>query len=172
MSSSVDRPVGAFIDDQGRTWKMRITYADLAELREIGVDLSKIKAQGPKDQAEFLFGVGSDDPIHGEAAVVNMCQVLCQDQIESLKLTPKQFARLFDGRVMGEATMAILEAIADFSHRSNPDTTAQAVRAIRMAFTRANQMVGGEMKDHMDQIEKMTDEQLKTSALSSLASAA
>ena len=168
-----DRPVGAFTDDAGREWKMKITYADLAELREIGVDLNKMRAQTVNDQAVFLFGVqGENDALQGEAAVVNMCEVLCQDLIKERGLNQRQFAKLFDGRVMGEATQAILEAVADFSHRSNLDMVTPQVRAIRSAFNRANQIVGKEMSEHLDNMETMTDEQLKTYASTSQVAAA
>lgn len=95
--------MAAFTDAAGRKWTLRITMADLARLKEAGLDVAAVVNDPTK-----LRDLGGDFERLGRV----LWEICWADHAS---ITPEEFARGFDGPTLFEASGAIEEAIWDFS---------------------------------------------------------
>ncbi|MDB5310674.1 MAG: hypothetical protein JWO38_4876 [Gemmataceae bacterium] len=97
--------MAAFVDADGKTWKLRITLGDLDELQAAGLDVEAVA----KD-FKLLAAIAEDRRRYGQ-----VLWQLCEREAAAAGITPEQFARRFDGQALFDAAGAIEEAIVDFS---------------------------------------------------------
>lgn len=101
--------MSSFVDAEKRRWDLTLNVGLVGRLRkDAGVDLGK----AGEGMAAALFA----DP----ESLVKALWVLCERQAERQDVTPEQFGYGFDGPSVQRAVDALLEAIIDFFHRSNP----------------------------------------------------
>ena len=98
-----------FVDNQNRTWQVRITTTEIKRLREtLGlniVDGFDLRANEKRDVLAELA-----DPV----MLVDVLYVICQPQCEAADISDEQFGESLIGDVIDEATTALLEALCDF----------------------------------------------------------
>jgi hypothetical protein len=97
--------VAKFVDLLGREWEIRITLGLVPKLREAGYDL-KAKPGDPKG-----IGALADDP----ETFGRVLFTICEAQAQARGITPESFVDGFDGATIFAASMAMMEATADFS---------------------------------------------------------
>lgn len=103
-----------FKDSQGTEWDVRFVLPMVPKLREAGYDLGKIDASG-----------GALDALGDPEKVGRILWVACEAQADKRKVSPEQFAELFDGPTIHAAVEAVFEATADFTQRP---AVAKAIR--------------------------------------------
>ncbi len=106
-----------FSDKKGHEWQLTLDVGLVQEVKdETGVNLSIVA----KDLSwiDALFEDGG--------RLVSVLHVLLSEQIQALNLSPKDFAKRFDGPTLEKAGEALLHAVCDFFPRSR---IAQALRA-------------------------------------------
>jgi hypothetical protein len=92
----------SFIDNRGREWPLRITVADLAFLRERGLNLSRPAEVSTKIDALLL-----DAP---ETLVEILYRLGRAEGVAS----PDEFAALFDGPALWSGSCGLVGAVIDF----------------------------------------------------------
>ncbi len=102
-----------FKDEQDRCWEITVTVATLRRVR------NELRTEGnARFELMDLASVGS--PVFERVMTdpVELCDVLyavCLPQAKERGVDAEQFGELLSGDVLGDATRALLEAIADFS---------------------------------------------------------
>lgn len=95
-----------FTDRYGNQYTIEIDVALAVELKKAaGLDVMKLAEDG-----EALFRKLSYDP----ELLVTALYVLCRDQAAERNLSDVQFGKAFTGPIIQEATVALLQAVADF----------------------------------------------------------
>jgi hypothetical protein len=107
-----------FRDNAGREWRVSIDVflMELVEERT-GVSFDDLFDDDMKPFARLL---------KKRVVLVRVLWVLVEDQAKALGVTPEQFGRALGGDSLGEAAVAFVEALADFS----PSHQRQILRAL------------------------------------------
>jgi hypothetical protein len=95
----------SFIDNRGREWPLRITVADLAFLRERGLNLSR-----PAEVSAKIDALMIDAP----ETLVEILYRLCRADIERAQIDPEAWAARFDGPALWSASCGLMGAVIDF----------------------------------------------------------
>ena len=93
-----------FTDEAGRDWTIRVDVTAVKNVRELDVDLGNI------GKAADNFIRLADDPV----LLCNVLYVLCEEQAKDRDISDEDFGRLLAGDVIGDAAMALEEAITNF----------------------------------------------------------
>lgn len=94
-----------FVDEQGRTWGLRVDVTSIRRVRElVGIDLTKCL-----DSKEALQGL-VDDVVR----LVDTLHALCKTQCEHRSIDAESFANALYGDAISRATNALMESIIDF----------------------------------------------------------
>jgi len=102
----------SFTDNAGRLWTLAVNVAAIKRVRAIcDVDLNSIVELDAKNNptAKLLERL-STDPV----LLVDVLYAVCKDQADKLGVTDEQFGAAMVGDGIEQASMALLEAIADF----------------------------------------------------------
>jgi hypothetical protein len=101
----------AFVDKNGESWSVELDYGLLEIVKQkTGFDLAGLLAQ-PDQIGNLLFAQ--------PGTLISILWVVCEpDKRSGSPLTAGDWGRRFNGPAMQSAAEAMLEAIADFSHRS------------------------------------------------------
>lgn len=123
-----------FIDGKNK-WTVELNVGLIEDLKDkLNVDLDML-LEKPKEMAAHLF----EHP----KTLVGIMYMVCEDQITERKLTPRQFAKLFNRPTMDLAVNAFIEAIMTFYPRSS---------------------VGGVVREKLPTVLAEMDRQMKTEA--------
>lgn len=100
-----------FEDNKKQEWKMELTVGTVMDLKEeVDIDLDDV-IKNPNRIASIL----AESP----QKLVSMFYVVCKDQIEKLKLSPRDFAARFNRETIDKATEAFIAAILLFYPRTS-----------------------------------------------------
>jgi len=116
-----------FTDARGRTWPVQITVGTLRRGKALGVDLAG--AVGPKGDFAKLFA----DP----EAFVSLLLLLLGAELKAAGLGEDEFLEAVDGPTIERATLAFLEAVADFTRPSLAKAMTCRLREVVAAETAA-----------------------------------
>lgn len=99
-----------FTDKKGREWEVEVTNDMIPELRSAGLDLSQFTREDQaKDLAASLLRTLIDPERLGQ-----VLSIFCDEQIQALNLTERDFARGMNADALCAATDAVL--FASFDH--------------------------------------------------------
>ena len=138
-------------------WRFEITVADIRPLREIGLDLDKLNS--PESRVKLTYG-DEDGGAKACELLFDAALILCEDQIKAAGITEREFAKTLGGDALGDAFMALTEAIICFSHRSDLQAAKAEIRAYRAAMDRVQVAVGKRIDAKVKLIEAMTDDEV------------
>ncbi|MEM9658880.1 MAG: hypothetical protein AAF961_11010 [Planctomycetota bacterium] len=114
-----------FTDNQGDEWSVWVDTRDAKRVRKlVGVDLLLPDLNA---MIETLAG----DPI----ALVDSLYVICQEQCQQREISDEEFGRRLVGDAIDAATVALLEALADFF----PSRRSQLLRTLVAKIRAADQ---------------------------------
>lgn len=100
-----------FIDKECRTWNVSLNVGLIEDIKdETTIDLDELIRE-PAKMSEMVFV--------SPRKMVEILYVICEDQVEAVPLTPREFASIFDRDILDLATNALLEAIMLFYPRSS-----------------------------------------------------
>lgn len=103
--------MATFTDNAGDEWRVAFTFGLLDRIKaEAGFDLAAAMEDHEKLAGLLFKGLGRP--------LVEALYVACADQVEERGLTPEDWAHRFDGPAVERATVAVLEAVADFFPRT------------------------------------------------------
>jgi len=122
-----------FVDEQGRTWGLRVDVTSIRRVRElVGIDLTKCL-----DSKEALQGL-VDDVVR----LVDTLHALCKTQCEHRSIDAESFANALYGDAISRATNALMESIIDFFPQGRG-------KILRQIWNKAQEMA----KANQDQLE-------------------
>lgn len=105
----------SFRDSKDRQWDLDINVGVIEDIEEqVQVKLDDM-VENPSEFAKVL--------VMKPGKLVSIFYVICKDQIESLQMTERDFARLFDRDTLDKATNALIESMLTFSLRSSAGRT-------------------------------------------------
>lgn len=122
-----------FRDTDGRTWKFRITVADILPLKEAGLDLDQIAKSLSLDH---LFSLTPSE-------LFGICWYLVSKGQPALKI--EELAEAMDGETAERASEALIAAVVDFfpwvRSKVNP-RIGQAMQEIRGILSASGEPAG------------------------------
>jgi len=96
-----------FKDRSGDLWSLALDYDTINRIKtELDINLLSVV----DEEAKLLERLAND-----EVLLIDVISVAVTPQIQSKKLSPEEFARRLDGKVLDEAIGALIEGIANFS---------------------------------------------------------
>ena len=99
----------SFTDTTGRAWCVSVTVATVRRVKQLlNIDLLQVAL----DEGKLLTRL-ADDPVF----LVDVLYAVCKDQADAAAITDEDFGRAMAGDVIGAATQALLESLADFFPR-------------------------------------------------------
>jgi len=121
-----------FIDEQGRSWGVRVDVATIRKVREkVGIDLTK--AMDSQENLRCLV----DDVV----SLVDVLHVLCLDQCAHRNVSADDFATALYGDAISRATSALMESIIDFFPQSRGKILRQLwAKSVEMAEIQTQKM--------------------------------
>lgn len=120
MSEETNTNLSTFTDKNGNTWKMELNVGIVNQLKtDAGLDLDEC-IKKPEKIATILL----ESPVK----LVSVFYVVLEEQIEKRSLSPVDFAKLFDRKLIDAATDAFIAALFLFY----PRAAAGAVLADRL----------------------------------------
>jgi len=100
-----------FRDKNQREWNITLNVGMLEDIKDTAeIDLDSLMKK-PESMGEFVFG----EP----RKLMQVLYICCEDQIKSVPLTPKEFAKLFDRDTLDLAVDAFLKALVLFYPRTS-----------------------------------------------------
>jgi len=98
-----------FVDEQGRTWGLRVDVTSIRRVRElVGIDLYKCM-----DSQQALSNLVDD-----VVALVDAIHALCKEQCEHRGIDPESFAVALFGDAISRASDALVQSTIDFFPQS------------------------------------------------------
>jgi hypothetical protein len=105
--------MASFEDDKGRVWPVRVDVGVIRRVRNLlRVDLNTLVVldkEAPAEQS-LLFRLQTDPVL-----LVDVLFLACEGRAKELGVDDQAFGRMMAGDVIERATVALLEAIADFT---------------------------------------------------------
>ncbi len=151
-----------FLDNQGRSWSIRVDVNAIRRVREqLGVDLNSILSDN-----SVMIELAGD-----VCKLVDVIYVLVKPQCDMKQVDAEAFGASLVGDAIDAATEALLDAIVDFFPQSRRKALTAALTASRKGQAKAMEKLDqaieqGMMDRQMDKFLKELDKALET-ALSS-----
>jgi hypothetical protein len=124
-----------FTDSTGKEWKLSLTLGSAKRVRE-SLDINLLEPEAGKPPlVERLM--------HDDELIAGVLYSLCKPQIDTIGMTPEQFAELLDGPTMAVAYQSFHEEMICFftgrgqSHRAK--IFEKAAKIIDLAIKKADQ---------------------------------
>lgn len=133
-----------FLDEQNRTWGIRVDVTTLRKVRErVGIDLTKVFSS-----RESLEGLVCD-----VITLVDVLHALCLEQCESRKVDAEGFATALYGDSIDRATSALMESIIDFFPQGRG-------KILRQLWDKSKQIAEIEQQRLTEAVQVLTSENL------------
>lgn len=106
MNQELETKINQFQDSEKRIWNVRVTVSTLRDCRDIlNIDLNDA-IDPSKDVVDRL----SNDPV----LMFDVIYLCCKKQMDAKGVTADQFSEAINGKVIEDASQALLDAIIDF----------------------------------------------------------
>ena len=133
-----------FLDEQNRTWGIRVDVTTLRKVRErVGIDLTKVFSS-----RESLEGLVCD-----VITLVDVLHALCLEQCEARKVDAEGFAAALYGDAIDRATSALMESIIDFFPQGRG-------KILRQLWDKSKQIAEIEQQRLTEAVQALTSESL------------
>ena len=126
-----------FKDSEGREWTLKVDVAAVKRMR----DIANIDILSEDGEA---FGTLATDPV----ALADCVYAICKKKADEREISQDDFAELFCGDSIDDATTALLDAVVDFFPKARRVILSRAIEKMREAMAEA-------MTEAESEIEKM-----------------